>query len=303
MARILELNDVLEPILGRVCSNECNDCHVLCCSMACKCFASTICRILRAVQAETDKVQGSPLFSTSTSGIVQSKERYNWIKTFPLCQQPQWMRQLPSWRDGVQETGVQKTGVQYPEPWCRACEMAAQGGNLEMVRWAMGMMVAKWGWLYLPQPRVCVAAAKGGHLHVLQYAVSHKWTFRIVECATAAASGGHVGVVDWIWDEIHQTNCVNKLFVLEEIVKVAFSNGRRNILEWAMESAFHPSGRGTTTLTNSMAPSLKSFAIMLVCGIVQRLELKETATPDGVEIFTWLQGKKKSVEDLEEMNH
>jgi len=112
------------------------------------------------------------------------------------------------------------------------CETLAEGGHLEVLRWAreQGCPWDEW---------TCARAAEGGHLEVLKWAREHHcpWTEDLeddgpvdegpVDCCALAARGGHLEVLKWLrehhcpWNEL---TCAQSA-----------AGGHLDVLKWARE--------------------------------------------------------------------
>ena len=85
---------------------------------------------------------------------------------------------------------------------CVVCKCAAQGGQLEVLKWAR-KNGCSW------DEDTCANAAEGGHLEVLKWARENgcPWNWRL--CARAVVEGGHLDAQKWM-----RANCALWYFLL-----------------------------------------------------------------------------------------
>ena len=79
-------------------------------------------------------------------------------------------------------------------PWSSACEVAAENGQLEILKWAFGDgNCNQWG------VEICAAAARGGHVHIIRWLRNHPIPCPWNELTTlAAAEKGHTALLEWV---------------------------------------------------------------------------------------------------------
>ena len=114
--------------------------------------------------------------------LVQSR----WLRYVPVGPET---RMAQAARDGVLELVKALRANRCRLDVTGICEAAAEGGQLEILKWAMaeGSTTNQW---------TCSAAAFGGHLEVLQWVKAGGCYWDEDTCA-AAAEGGHLEVLKW----------------------------------------------------------------------------------------------------------
>lgn len=97
----------------------------------------------------------------------------------------------------------------------RAC---AARGALDSLTWARA---SGYPW----DPTVWLSAAHGGHVAVLKHLRAFRCPRTSVDAVAAAARGGHVDAIDWLWREDHQR--IRKRAKLGAVVHAARTGDRR----------------------------------------------------------------------------
>lgn len=106
-------------------------------------------------------------------------------------------------------------------PWkISACEGAAEGGHLNILKWLIDQG-------FPCGNSLCTYAALGGHVHILEWLWDQGYNFSETTCARAA-EGGHFEVIKWLRDK----NCPWDDLTCE----FAKNCGHLDILKWCIEN-------------------------------------------------------------------
>lgn len=139
-------------------------------------------------------------WTTSPRGVVQSLERFLWVRGLPDGG-PRWLQDWDATtcrviaRHGGLEVLVwlKASGCGVQQDWeVATCDAAAEGGHLAVLQWARENG-CEWG------ATTCTAAAKRGHLEVLKWLRANGCPWEADTC-TAAAQGGHLELLQWARD-------------------------------------------------------------------------------------------------------
>ena len=129
----------------------------------------------------------------SAAAALSSLDRFLWIKTFPLEDQP-------SWWDADLCALIGKFGDLELLQWAkrqrcvwdsRVCTGAAKQGNLRMLQWARAQGCASDDALY-------AAAAASGNMEMLEWLGKPSEAEDPAVCLAAAAGGGHLELLRWL---------------------------------------------------------------------------------------------------------
>ena len=113
--------------------------------------------------------------------------------------------------------GLLKQGKHGLESQKKLCSGAAEGGHLEVLRWARANGCP---WSHM----TCKAAARSGHLEVLKWMRANGCPWNTETCS-GAAEGGHLEVLKWARENGCPWNELTCMF--------AASGGQLEVLQWA----------------------------------------------------------------------
>ncbi len=89
-------------------------------------------------------------------------------------------------------------GEGYPSD-VMTCAKAAEGGHLEVLKWAQSNLQSQWCPWNSKSQQICAnAAARRGHLEVLKWARSQGCPWDAKRTCASAAEGGHLEVLQWL---------------------------------------------------------------------------------------------------------
>ena len=110
----------------------------------------------------------------------------------------------------------------------RVCAVAAERGDLEMLKWARSQEVVEYGeggpcpW----DSDTCLRAAEAGHLNILQWARSQNPPCKGGGSCSAAAKGGQLEVLKWLRSQ--DPPCGWSAFTCTS----AAASGHLDVLQW-----------------------------------------------------------------------
>ena len=98
-------------------------------------------------------------------------------------------------------------------------QLATEKGHLEVLKWAREQGIA-------PNVFTNLEATRQGNLEMLKWGLQQKCS--LADCLPAAASSGHLEIVEWLWD--HGADCCGEWSCWS-----AAANGNLEVLKWLRE--------------------------------------------------------------------